>query len=194
MTNLLDFSGFNAISTRGRNLFYHLPFTIYLLSFAFCLLLNFSVKAQEEEPQNVAPPPVKIVSKDEKSALDGVNDVKNHTKLAIDLMEERLKKAEELSTQQTYNAMFIELGGFHALMDDTIKFLNRNDTGGKKILDNFKRFEIALRAFTPRIELIRRELPVRFEFYVRSLLKNIRDTRAKAVEPFFSDKILPNGN
>jgi hypothetical protein len=169
-----------------------ISYLIYLLPLVLCFAFNLTVFGQDEEPLNAAPPPVKIISKDEKSALEAVPDVKVHTRLAIDLMEARLKKAEEFTTQESFTAMFNELGGFHALMDDTIKFLNKNDPGRGKVLDNFKRFELALRAFTPRIELIRRELPEKFEFYVRRLLRTVRDTRAKAVEPLFSDKIVPN--
>ncbi len=167
----------------------------FFMATIFLITVNFSLstaKAQDEVPPNLAPPAVKFVSKEEKSALAAEPDVKVHTKLAIDLMEARLKKAEELTTQESFPAMLTELGGFHALMDDTIKFLNSNDTGRGKVLDNFKRFELALRAFTPRIELIRRELPDRFEFYVRRLLKTVRDTRAEAVEPMFTNSIVPN--
>jgi hypothetical protein len=79
-------------------------------------------------------------------------------------------------------------------MDDAIKFLNRSDDGRGKVLNTFKRFEMALRAFTPRIELLRRELPDSYEYHVRRLLVTVRDTRAKAVEPMFGSTILPAGN
>ncbi len=188
MANSLDYDcfGFKAFSFR------RMSFIFYLLPLILALLFTPAVQAQDEEPPNSAPPPVKVISKEEKTALDSENDVKYHTKLAVELMEAHLKKAEELNTQESYNAMFSELGGFHALMDDTIKFLNRNNPESGKVLDSFKRFELALRAFTPRIELIRRELPEKFEYYVRKLLRTVRDTRAKAVEPLFSDKVVPN--
>jgi hypothetical protein len=155
-----------------------------------CSLSN--VKAQDEDPPNAAAPPVKALSKEERDALEAQSDLKNHTKLAIELMETHLRKAEELNTQEAFNTMFKELGGFHAIMDDTIKFLNKNDNGRGKTLDNFKRFEMALRSFTPRIETLRREIPERFEYYVRRLLRIVRDTRAKAVEPFFGETVVPN--
>ncbi|MBS1792255.1 MAG: hypothetical protein JSS81_00290 [Acidobacteria bacterium] len=162
----------------------------------FLFVLHFAPTAvraqQDEDPPNAALPPVKVISKDEKSALDAEGDVKQHTKLAIELMEARLKKAETLSNEEAFNAMFNELGGFHALMDDTLKYLDKNDVNRGRVLDTFKRFEMALRSFTPRIELIRRTLPERFEYYVRRLLKSIRTVREKAVEPMFSDSIVPN--
>ena len=174
-----------------------LPFTFYLLPFAFILLLGVGVRAQDENekiPENLAPPALKIISKEEKNALEGANDIKDRTKLSLDLMEVRLKKAEELNTQESFGALLTELGSFQALMDDALKQLNRNETGRGKVMGTFKRFEMALRGFTPRLELIRRDLPERYEYYVRRLIKTVRDARAKAVEPFYSSTILPNNN
>ncbi len=191
MADLLDFIGFKTFSMRGENIrsFYLLPFTFCLLT--LCLLTSVNVNAQEDEiPANIAPPPVKVISKEEKSALAGSSDVKDRTKLAIDLMEARLKKAESLNTSESYNDLLNELGSFNALMDDALKFLNRNDDGRGKVMNTFKKFEMALRAFMPRIELIRRELPDNFEYHVRKLLRTVRDARSKAVEPFFSSSVV----
>jgi hypothetical protein len=193
MADLLDFIGFGKFSVRGNSsrLFYFIPLTF----FSIYLFAGVSLKAQEEIiPTNLAPPVVKAISKEEKTALAAVTDIKDRTKLALDLMEARLKKAEALYTQESYNATLVELGGFHALMDDAIRYLNSNNNGGGKAMNNFKKFEMALRAFMPRIEIIRRDLPERFEYHVRTLLITVRDTRAKAVEPFFSTTILPAGN
>ena len=197
MADLLDFIGFGKFSVRGNSsrLFYLLPLTFFSIYF----FAGVNVHAQEggggsERGINLAPPVVKAISKEEKTALAAVSDVKDRTRLALDLMEARLKKAEALYTQESYNATLVELGGFQALMDDAIRFLNRSNNGGDKAMNNFKKFEMALRAFMPRIEIIRRDLPERFEYHVRTLLITVRDTRAKAVEPFFSTTILPAGN
>jgi hypothetical protein len=166
------------------------PILFCLLLFAFCFSAVPGVLAQDDEPLHAAPPPVKYLSKDEKTVLNAENDLKKRTKLAIDLMSLRLKKAEDLQTQESFNALFNELGGFHALMDLTLIYVKQNNTGNGKSLESFKRFEIALRGFTPRLETIRRELPERYEYYVRGLLRNVRETRAKAVEPFFGETVL----
>lgn len=193
MTDLLNFIGFKTFSFRRKNSssFHQIPFTIYLLAFAVCLLTSANASAQDDEiPANIAPPPVKVISKEEKSALAGSSDVKDRTKLAIDLMEARLKKAESLNTSEEYNDLLNELGSFNALMDDALKFLNRNDDGRGKVMNTFKKFEMALRTFMPRIELIRRDMPDNFEYHVRKLLRTVRDARAKAVEPFFSSTVV----
>lgn len=191
MADLLDFIGFRTINSRSL---YLLPFTFL----SVCLLAGVSVSAQEDEekiPANLAAPAVKIISKEEKDALANANDIKDRTKLALELMEARLKKAEALATTgDSYSATLNELGSFHALMDDTIRFLNTNNNGGGKIMSTYKRFEMTLRTFMPRLEIIRRDMPERFEYHVRRLLITVRDTRSRAVEPFYSTTVLPGGN
>jgi len=166
----------------------------YLLPVALCLLTSVDLRAQEEEPvpDNIAPPAVRAISKEEKTALAGLSDVKLRTKLTIDLMEARLKKAEEFKTSEAYPDLLTQLASFQALLDDGLKFLNRNDSGRGKVMDTFKKFEMALRTFTPRLEIIRREVPDSYAYHVRKLLITVRDARAKAVEPMFSSTVVPS--
>ena len=162
------------------------------LILVFCFSTN--AFAQEPEADEIAPPPLKIISKSDKKQLEDVPDVKKRTILALQLMELKLKKIEELDDQNEFAKMYEELGGFHALMDYTLDFLYRNNSGNRKNLGNFKRYEMGLRAFPPRIEVIRRELPLKYESYLRELLKYIRETRSKAVEPFFGNTVVPNAS
>ena len=161
-----------------------------ILFFVFCFS-NF-VFAQNAAVDEIAPPPLKIISKAEKKQLEEVSDIKKRTILALELMEVKLKKIEELDNLNEFEKMYEELGGFHALMDFTLNFLYRDNAGNRKSLNNFKRYEMGLRAFPPRLEVIRRELPVKYESYLRELIKIIRDTRSKAVEPMFGNTFLSN--
>ena len=183
---------FHSESTAKSNNLYFLYFGFLILAFAFCF--STPAFAQEIETDDIAPPPLKILSKSEKKQLEDVSDIKKRTILALQLMELKLKKIEELDNQNEFAKMYEELGGFHALMDYTLDFLYRNNSGNTKNLSNFKRYEMGLRAFPPRIEIIRRELPVKYESYLRELLKFIRETRSKAVEPFFGNTVVPNAN
>lgn len=176
---------------------YHLSFIdlrktllvgLFLLLTAHCSLL--AVAAQETDAKDTAPPPMKILSKDEIKRLAAETDIKKRTLLALDLMEIRLKKAEAFQAQEQYSEMFDQLGAFHALVDKTLDFLDEHDTGKGKILNNFKRVEMSLRAFLPRLELMRRDLPPRYEFYVRELAKAVRQARSKAIEPFFGETVV----
>lgn len=160
---------------------------IFLL-LAGCFMIG--VRAQVDK-QEIAPPPLKILSKTEKSRLDSSTDIKQHTKLALELMDARLLNAEGYSAREEYREMFNELGSFHALVDNTLIFLNSKNTNSGKVLNNFKRIELNLRKYITRLELIRRDLPLEYELYVRNLVKYIREARTKAVEPLFGDTVVP---
>ena len=192
MADLLNFIGFKTFSRPIKN-----SFSLYAAPFAllFVFAISFGVNAQEvteeQVPDNLAPPAIKVISKEEKSALASISDIKSRTKLTVELMEARLKKAESLNAEESFSGILNELGGFQALMNDALTYINRNGGGGK-MLDTFKRFEMALRAFTPRIELIRRELPDSYGYHVKRLLISVRDARSKAVAPLFSTTVVPN--
>jgi hypothetical protein len=155
------------------------------------LVCSVAATAQETPDDDVAPPPLKILSQSEKDKLGSENDVKRRTKLGLALMDSRMVQAEKFDSADDHDRMFVELGGFHALMDNMLDFLNKSDRDSRQVLHNFKRFEIGLRGFTPRLELIRRDLPLRYELYVRNLIKNLRAARAKAIEPLFDDTVVP---
>ena len=163
----------------------------------FVMLAAFAVTAQppanntDDFDPDAAPPPVRAMTSSEKTQLDGQQGLKDRTKLALALMSSRLSKAEELNAKSEYKAMYDELGGFHALMDDTLEFLE-SAPRREKTLDNLKRFEMTLRGFAPRLGLLRREIPAEYDYYVRVLIKYLRDARSKAIEPLFGDTVVPN--
>lgn len=165
---------------------------LYVCFFTFSFLLAGQYVCAQEPPDDQAPPPLKRLSESERAQINAQTDVKKRTKLALELMETRIKNSEMLSAQQDFDAMYIQLGGFHALMDNTLAFLNKSDKDSDKVLNNFKKLDIGLRKFPPRLEVIRRDLPVKYEYYVRILIRYIREARAKAVEPLFDDTVVPD--
>jgi hypothetical protein len=159
------------------------------------LILGFAPPAfaQDDDDTDItqtAPPPLRKLTKDERTRLDAEIDVKRRTKLALELMTARLQRAEGFAANSEFEPLYAELGGFHGLMDDTLAFLEKNDKDTGKVLNNFKRLEIGLRGFTPRLEVIRRNLPLKYEYYVRVLLKYLREARTRAVEPLFDDNVV----
>lgn len=146
--------------------------------------------AQTPEEFPTVPPPRKVITKDEQKKLDQETGIRKKTQLALSLMENRLRLAEAANADERLNEMFEQLGGFHALMEASLAFLETSDTKRSRVLNNLKRFEIGIRRFAPRLELIRREMPQTHEYYVRSLLKQLRDARSRAVEPMFSETIV----
>jgi hypothetical protein len=166
-----------------------------VISVIAVLLLGITSAALGQPPEDDvdhAPPPLKILNADEKSRLRAETEVKRRTKLGLELMDARLKRAETFDTAENYDEMFFELGAFHGLMDDMLGFLNKSDRDSDKVLNNFKRFEIGLRGFITRLEMIRHDLPLRYELYVRNLARNLRAARARAIEPLFDDTVVPD--
>jgi hypothetical protein len=154
--------------------------------------MAFAAFAQSAAAQvDLAPPPLKVIPKADRERLEAKTDIKDRTKLTLELMTERLSTAERLAAAEDFDNMFRELGIFNGLIDNSLEFLNKRDNGKGKVLDNYKRLEIGLRAFMPRLETIRREVPMRYEDYVNTVMKAVRDARSKATEPMFSDSIVP---
>lgn len=171
-----------------------LSLTIFFLFVGYCSLIN--IQAQEQDvafkpPEDAAPPPLVTLSKNEKDQLNAEDGIKQRTKLSLELMENRLKTAEDLVGQDKFQETINELGGFQALLENTLNYLTRKDNGSDKIDYNFKRLEIGLRQTVSRLELVRRELPYKYGYYVLKLQQFVRDARAKAVEPLFSDSVVP---
>lgn len=165
------------------------------LFFAFCLfVLTFcapdAASAQPSEEIEIAPPPVKIISKEEKQQLEAEPNVKKYTQIALSLMEARLKTAESQTTENNYRDALNTLGGFEILLENTLGFLSK-DAASDKVQNNLKRLEITLREQTGRLEVMRRAMPSRYGFYVQKLIKIVRAARTKAVEPLFGNTVVP---
>jgi len=160
-------------------------------AFVLFSIFHFSLSNVTAQPDSV-PPPTKVISKAEKEKLDAVTDEKDRTILALSLMDTHLKQAEKYFAAEDLANLYVELGAFHYHMDNTLDFLLRRNTGSNKMRSNLKRYEIGLRGFAPRLELIRREVQPNYEPYIFRLLKLLRDTRSKAIEPLFGDTVVPN--
>ncbi len=166
------------------------PVFFFLLLSTLYSLLSTSAAAQDDPPDS-APPPLKAISKDERRTLDSETIPKMRTATDLRLMDARIADAEKQNAAKDFDAMYKDLGAFQYLIDDGLIFLKGLDPHDKKMLDYYKRFEIGLRGFTPRIELIRRELPTEYEPYLGHLLKYVREAREKALDPMFSDTVIP---
>jgi len=171
----------------GRHLVHSL-----LLSISILLLLAPAALAQDDDTET-APPPIKAVPKTEKDELAAEASLKDRTKISLTFMDGHMAAAEKLSSQNDPNGAFKQLGMFEALMDDSVTYLVKTDTRSNKTLDALRKLEIGLRSVMPRLESIRRILPLNCDDYVRKLMKSLRDNRAKAVDPMFSDNVVkPN--
>ncbi|CAN5670229.1 hypothetical protein BH24ACI3_BH24ACI3_06680 [soil metagenome] len=164
-----------------------------LVLFIVFILAALPAVAQKTPEYDTAPPPLRIMSPDEREKLDKESGVRKRTELALSLMDLRLTEANNANSRDQLDEIFTHLAAFHAMMEDTLVFLEASDTNKSRVLLNFKRLEIGLRKFTPRLEMIRREMPLTHEFYVRTLMRRLRDARTRAVEPLFGETVLRDG-
>ncbi|MCM3902335.1 MAG: hypothetical protein ND866_11560, partial [Pyrinomonadaceae bacterium] len=69
-----------------------------------CLVINVpGLRAQEPAAQQLtAPPPLKIVSREERARIDGADDSKGRIRTTIELSELRLAKAEVLTSEHDF--------------------------------------------------------------------------------------------
>jgi len=160
------------------------------------VLMGISVEptfAQDEDlPEGVVPPPLTVLSEDESESLEGQKDLKRRTKLAIELMDGRLASSKASADEEDYDKSLNQLGHFNALMNTTLRNLDQNDYK-KSALRSYKRFEMALRQFIVRLELVRRALPYSHSYHVSKLIKSVREARRKSIEPFYDDTVIPDG-
>ncbi len=169
-------------------------FSFFIILLIACGFLCFPGNSSAQQKlDDLVPPPLNILTKNEKKQLDAETKMKNRTKLALELMEIRLEKSAKFLESNKYRDSLNELGGFQALVRNTLKYLKQYE-GRKASLKNFKRFEMTLRGFLPKLELIRREMPIEYSYHVRQMMKFVHDTRSKAIEPFYGDVISEKGN
>lgn len=164
---------------------------VYSAALVFALHgFSEAIHGQTDTRPTDAPPPMRVMSKTERDELEKNSGVRSRTQSALRLMEARMKNAESLNAKGDSSGVFAQLGAFHAIIDDTLDFLGANEKMTRTILNNFKRFEIGLRKFTPRLELVRRGLPSTHREYVVTLLKHLRDARTRATDSLYSDTVL----
>lgn len=170
-------------------------FVVSLLTFLLFVLGSteaFSQTEQPELPEGVVPPPLNVISKQEKADLEAERKISNRTKLALEFMDDRLSKSEEYAGKDDFQESLNQLGRFQALVKNTLWYLQENEDD-KGSFKNFKRFEMTLRQFLPRLELLHRNMPFRYGYHFREMIKFVRDARTNALEPLFADTVIPEG-
>jgi hypothetical protein len=140
-------------------------------------------------PLVTAPPPMKFVSRSERTQLSAARDAKARTRATIELAEARLSRAEQLTAGQQYDAASAELGMYEGLVEDALNYLGDAQTG-KKQRDVYKRLELALRAHCARIEAIRRVTPAEYSIHVKATCECARNARTVALNAFYGDTVI----
>ena len=109
--------------------------------------------------------------------------------LCLQLADARLQRAEAAANGENFQDALVELGGYQAVVDHGLRFLQSNNNDSRRVRDNFRRLEIALRAHVPRIEMIRRTTPFEYAVHLKTIMNFTRDARSRALDSFFSDTV-----
>ena len=152
-----------------------------------------SAIAQDARPSPTpltAPPPIKVISKDERVQIDGRGDSKERLKLTIDLAAVHLTRAEELTTQGNFDSAATEVGSYHALMEDALDFLATMKRDSNKTRDHYKRLELALRAHGPRLTTMRRTTPLEYAVWIKKVEEFAREGRTEALNSFYGHTVV----
>jgi hypothetical protein len=135
------------------------------------------------------PPPMKFVSRNERTQLLAARDAKARTRATIELAEARLSRAEQLTAGQQYEAASNELGSYQGLVEDALSYLD--GTAPKKdSRDTYKRLELALRTHCARLEAIRRVTPSEYAVHVKAICECARNARTEALNAFYGDTVI----
>jgi hypothetical protein len=158
-----------------------------LLTLTACLAC---VAQAQENPFTSAPPPIKFVSNAEQAQLSSARDVKARTRASIELAEARLRRAEELTTALQYDAASSELGCYHGVVEDAMRYLGALKTDKGKMRDLFKRVELTLRSHGIRLEALRRVTPAEYAINIKPIADYTRSARTEALNSFYGDTVV----
>jgi hypothetical protein len=159
-----------------------------MLLFAF--FCTPPLEGQDRGPDQTAPPPLKIITRQERSQLNEAKDPKARVKTTIELAEAHLTNAENHTSQHEYDNAAAEAGMYWALVDDAFVFMKTIDRDNNKRRDLYKRLELALRAHGQRLGTIRRSTPADYAVWIKEIEDFARNGRTEALNSFYGDTVL----
>jgi len=141
-------------------------------------------------PDQGAPPPLKVISRQERNQLDTTKDEKARVKLTIELAENHLTNVETKTSQQMFDVAAAEAGMYWALVDDALKFMKTISRDNNKKRDLYKRLELSLRAHGTRLSTVRRGTPNEYAVWIKEIEDFARRGRTEALNSFYGQTVL----
>ncbi|HZN00244.1 MAG TPA: hypothetical protein VFB70_12660 [Pyrinomonadaceae bacterium] len=162
---------------------------------ALLLLMAFalapSVCAQDAQPTPLpAPPPFKMIVKDERAQIEQTKDSSDRLKLIINFAVAHLTVAEQHTAAGNFEAASTEVGMYHALMENALAFLSSFKRDSNKTRDLYKKLELALRAHGPRLTAMRRTTPLEFAVWIKKVEDFARAGRTEALNSFYGHTVV----
>ena len=161
----------------------------------FVALFVPAANAQNPRPiDQTAPPPAKVITREERLQLNQAKDEKARIKLSIELAETHLANAENQTSQQQYEGAATEAGKYWALIEDALGFMKTVDRKGNKRRDLYKRLELSLRAHGPRWASMRRSTPAEYAVWIKEIEEFARNGRTEALNSFYDNTVIRGGS
>jgi hypothetical protein len=170
---------------------FFLSTTVLLLAFVYAPAVRAQITPAQPQPTPLtAPPPLKVIPKEERAQLDQIKDQKDRLRLTIDLAAAHLTRAEQLTMQTEFEKAQDEVGMYHALIGNSLDVLGALKRDCGKTRDLYKRLEMALRAHGPRLTAMRRVTPIEFAVWIKQVEDFARDGRTEALNSFYGHTVL----
>lgn len=136
-----------------------------------------------------APPPLRLVTREERLQLEAARDAKARVRLSVELAEARLARAEQMTSSQQFESAARELGIYQGILEYALRFL-KEQKEQKKLRDTYKRFEITLRSHAMRLETMRRTTPTEYAVNIKSITDYTKTVRGAALNGFYGDTVI----
>ncbi|HEU4837283.1 MAG TPA: hypothetical protein VFS90_22825 [Pyrinomonadaceae bacterium] len=152
-----------------------------------------TVSAQEPQPSPtplMAPPPFKMIVKEERAQIESTEDSKKRLKFTIEFASAHLTRAEQHTGRGDFEAASAEVGMYHALIESALQYLSTFKRDSNKTRDLYKRLELALRADGPRLTAMRRITPLEFAVWIKQVEDFARDGRTEALNSFYGHTVV----
>jgi len=152
-----------------------------------------AVYAQDAQPQPTpltAPPPFKMIVKEERTQIEDTRDSQRRLKVTIEFASAHLTRAEQHTAREDYEAASAEVGMYHALVESALQFLSTFKRDSNKTRDLYKRLELALRSDGPRLTAMRRVTPLEFAVWIKQVEDFARDGRTEALNSFYGHTVV----
>lgn len=140
--------------------------------------------------EQTAPPPLKVITRPERSQINESKDAKARVKTTIELAEAHLAKAETQTSQHNFDNAAAEAGMYWALVEDAFRFMKTMERDNNKRRDLYKRLELMLRAHGPRLSTIRRSTPAEYAVWIKEIEDFARKGRTEALNSFYGDTVV----
>lgn len=173
---------------------------LWSLGLVVAVVINVpAVSAQEPEALPVArpsptplmaPPPIKLISKEERAQIDQAGDSKARIRTTMELAAMRITRAEQLAKDGKFDDALTQVGSYEALIQDTLDFLKGMKRDSNKTRDLCKRVELGLRAHGPRLTTMRRETPLEFAVWIKKVEDFARAARTEMLNTFYGHTVV----